>query len=173
MAAINLLPKKFQSKDSLLRASRGLKTLNMVGTIVFFAGVLVVVGLIVVNQTQIKSLEKKNEVLAASIKKMNQVESQYILLKQRAEAFNNIIESQLTKVSFDNFEKIFIDQGTLFFEQADISKTKSEVVLRVADSVQLTSLLDKIVAQNLYKKVVISGFNYAPGTGYSVSLELN
>lgn len=145
----------------------------MIGTVVFFVGVLVIVGLIVVNQTQIKSLEKKNEVLATSIKKMNQVESQYILLKQRAEAFNSLTADQLTQTSFASFEKIFIDQGTLYFTQADISKTKSEVALSVADSAQLTNLLDKIVSLNTYKKVVIGGFNYAPGAGYSVTLSLN
>jgi hypothetical protein len=172
MLDINLLPKKYRSNDTMAKTFRGLKTLSIVATAVFFVAVMVIIGYIVINQTKIKDYQKKNASLESSLKSLARVESEYILLKERAKLFNSIYKSG-AEGSVGNFESIFLGNDQVFFSRAQLSGSKNEVLLQTANSLSLGEFLKKLVSSNTYKKVVVSNFSFNPEGGYSLSLQLN
>jgi|GEM_PF-6838785 len=169
---INLLPKKYRANDTMAKMSKGLKGFGIIITGVFFVVSIIMVAIIIFNQIKIKDYTSKNSALESSIKSMNKLESQYILLKDRAGVFNKAYRSGIED-NLDDFEAVFLGNDQIFISKIQLTGSKNEVMLQAGDSLTLGDFIKKIIEANLYKKVVLNNFGFSPAGGYTLSLQIN
>ena len=170
--SINLLPKKFLPKKSFITLSKDLKLFNYIASFIFFASVFVFVGIIVINQTRISSLTKKNDTLESSIKNLSQVESQYTLLKMRASYFNEIYGKRGVLSAVDDFEKVLLGNSQILIEKSEIQKDKKQIMATAANSYDLGNFINNMISLGIYKEIIMDSFSFLPGGAYSVTLNL-
>lgn len=172
MAQVNLLPSKFQTKEIYVSASKRIKFLGVLVTVVFFAGIAAIVGYVVVNSIKIDSLESQQNTLSQRIKQKSQDESQYLLAKSRAVTFLKIRETQGADIQLAGFDTNFIADSQILVSRAQISRTRSQYLLQSLSPDSLETLIGKL-ASGEYKKVVMTNLTYQPGVGFLVNLDVN
>ena len=173
MAKINLLPKSLAPKGGINKISKNLKTINLIGTIVFLFLAVILLGLVFLNSRTVKSLNASQDKLKNSIKSMQQVEQQYVLVKNRLALIKEDRDTGDLGESLTTFEKfVSLIPSGVALEDAMISSKKVETQLLVPNSDTLISTFSNLSSTKLYSKLIISALLLKQGKGYQVGLEM-
>ena len=174
MPEINLLPKEFVPKKATLRLANQIKLLDLIGTIIFFICVLGMVIVFILNANEIKASKVRQDKLMSSIKSMQNIEQQYVFVKDRVSRIQKLRSSENNAMQdLENYYKLVtgVPSGVSFLQaEVDAKKTKTNLLVDSSDT--LAKSLATIIAADSYEKVILKSFYFEPGKGYFLSLEL-
>ena len=171
MININLLTSKVAPKSSVVQASNTIKIIALIGTVIFFVGVLVMVAMFIINSQQIKSSIRKQEELKSSITSMQKTEQQYVLLKDRATIINKIYDDGNAADDLEEFYRLItsLPEGSSVSDmEVSVGKVESSFIFNGSQT--LTNSLAIILSGDQYERIEMDTFLFSPGTGYKLTL---
>lgn len=173
MSAINLLTTKLAPKTAVLRIANTLKMVGMIATVVYFVSILLMVAIFIINQAQLSSIKKRQQVLTTSIESMKQTEQQHMLIKNRLSEIDKIGEKGNAMDDYEIFADMYksMPEGSVL-KDASVVVGKVETSFLFDRSSTLTTSLAKIIGYEDYAKVNMSSFSFQPEQGYLVSFEM-
>jgi len=167
---INLVPKKYRNRGELYKVYKATYMTSIVATVVFFVGVLVMVGIIVLNSNKISSLTIKQEQLKKEIESRSQEEVKIAFLKQRAKYLADIKEDE--HADFERFYDFLQSQGeNVSVPQADITGHKVDLIGYSQDIQKVLVFFDEMKESELYSDIKVGNFAFTSTSGFTLSME--
>lgn len=172
MSKINLLPKEFTPKKSIIKISSILMKVSYVSVLILFISIIIIVVLFILNLTKLNKLKEEEAKLAYSVKSYEQTEQQITLAKDRMSIIKDIWSIKDVNNTLDVFEKtlLFMDEKMLL-KNADLSSATSEFSLESASANSVAKFMGNLVTSDLYSSVILKNFSFNPNYGYRISLE--
>jgi len=170
---INLMPREQAPKQSTVKIVKTLRTIDLVGSVAFFIGVLAIVSIFLINSEELRQSNSRQNALKTSIQTMQKEEQQYVLLKDRSDKIQKIVSSvgAIHEVEiFDNLKSQMPPDAVI--STVSIKKGTTETGLSISSYSSLARALAILASTNLYKGVVLSGFTFSPEAGYLLALKL-
>lgn len=174
MTEINLLSStNLAPKPGVVKTSNTLKVTAVVLTIGFFVIVFLMVSFFIFNAISLRSSTNKQAQLTSSIKSLETVEQQYVLVKDRAQKIEAIFKEGNALDDFSNFVNMIssIPDGAAI-TSGKVSKGSVETQILVYNSAALTQTFSTLVSNENYNTVSLKSFSFSPKTGYSIEFLL-
>lgn len=171
MAEINLLPGGLAAKSTLNKTLKGLKILDVFGTIAFGVCLLLLGGILLINTQKLSASRDNVEKFKSGLKGIQSSEQQYYLVKGRVDSINEIY-------SGSNIFKDITDLKSLYpviSEKGDISTlglgpAKAEVAVNFNSSLKLKELFMRLSEMN-YTKITVDSLSFNEKTGYQAQIK--
>ena len=170
MALINLLPQELSPKSPNARLAQSLRSVFIVGLVIFFIVAAGVVFLVITRSIALNNLNTRIAVLKTNISAIEQTEERLVLVKDRLTKIQAILSSGSVYddiVNIDNMSGL----GT------NTNLTDIKLVPKVANvsfslnsPVELTRLMGIVVINQAYKTIALTQFSYNPLSGFLVGL---
>lgn len=173
MSDINLLTGRKQNKLSFQRVSRVSKTLSLFFALLFFVSSLIIVFLIVYNQSSISSLKEKESQLESEIKSLSDIEAKYYFIKDRASKGSSILESRNSLKRLDDIKSFLGIVGSGQLEKAEASDKSVSFSFTTVNYEEIYNLVNAIRQNQTYSKVVLKSLSFSPDRGYTVDISLD
>ncbi len=173
MPKINLLPPDLGPNASVLKFLNAAKKIAFVIGLLFFVAGVILIAYIVILQMEIKSIEKRSDVLKNSITAYQSTEQTLYLLKERAEKISKLFTKETKEEPLIAGENLFITNYGINFSDATASLGKISVSGSAASTQTLNYFFENIFLDDTYKSIKLTSFSYNPKTGYLFSLDLN
>jgi len=172
MSKINLLPPDLSPKRSFLRLVDILTKVLYVVVAVFLISILTFLGIFIIGNTKIKTLNTQKDILSKEINEYQKMEQQVVLAKDRMTKIKDIWKLQGIKKPLESFEELSINlsEGVLI-KDAKISSAKSEVTTEVFSSLSVSKFMVYLVSSNLYKTIRLKNFSFNPNYGFRITFE--
>lgn len=171
MADINLIPKGLGQKTLLVRTIRYVKTLNLVGTVVFVLACTLILALLVLNTVTINSLSGRVDNLKSQIKSKQQVEQQYFLLKDRLGALVQIYSDNNLFSELENYSLLFSSlKQSARVASVSVGKGGVEMMTNFYSTADLRAFFQTALNSG-YKRIVIDSLSYHSGSGYQALVQ--
>jgi len=168
---INLLPKESRKRSSLTKTYKNLKIVNIIGTIVFFASILIMVVVIFINGRKIKDLGLQEDTLKNQVESLSDIEKKYVSLKDRTKSLKDIKERGNAK--YEEYYDLVSKHADIGMAGGEIKNKSIELQASVLGNKKTVSFLNALGENDLYKGVYLSGLSYEEGGGYNFSLKLD
>jgi|SRR3989344_6219702 len=170
-SGINLLPREFEPKGSILRISKGLKTYVIVSGIVFFVASILAVGTLFMLGRKVNTDKKSNDQLKNQISALKETEAALVLVQDRIQKINSVDKESQAKEEIN----ILTEIRTILTEGVVISDShlKEDIAEITLQSEKLTDMTDFLnIATNLsqFKSITLVSFEFKPGSGYKTTL---
>ena len=172
MSTINLLPDDFSSK-AVVKIARIIRKILIPVFAVFFVSSAVMLGMILVLNSNLKVITNNQEILTTSIKNLEKTERGMLLLQERLSKIKKIISNDSSKGKItQNIQDILELSPEVSVSGIKSSSNTINLEAKTATSDQLGQFLSRVLESTLYKEVIIKDFSYNPATGYSLGLDL-
>ena len=172
MTTINLLPDDFSSKG-VVKVARIIKKVLIPVFAVFFVSVVVMLGIIIVLNSNLKKISNHQEILTTSIKNLEKTERGMLLLQERLSKIKNILLDDSSGGKFtQNIQDILGRSPGVAISEIKLISDKINLEAKVATSDQIEQFLSQVLENPLFKEVVLTDFSFAPIGGYSLGLAL-
>ena len=174
MAEINLLAAtKLAPKVGIIKTANTLKVIAVVATIAFFVVVFLMVSFFIFNAVTLRSSTGKQAQLTSSIKALETVEQQYVLVKDRAQKIDAVKKGGNALIDFELFINLAasLPDGATVVD-GTVSVDSIETLLLVQKSSALTQVFSTVLSNENYDMVTLKTFNFSPKTGYNVEFLL-
>ena len=174
MTDINLLSAlKLAPKIGIIRSSNTLKVIAVISTIGFFIIVLLMVSYFIFNAIMLRASVNRQVQLTNSIKSLEQVEQQHVLVKDRVEKIDAIKKEGN---ALNDFERLIdlsasLPDGAYMFS-SKVGVNDIETLISVQKSSALTQAFSTILSNEYYDFIVLKSFGFSPKSGYSIELNL-
>jgi hypothetical protein len=169
MAQINLYPTGQRQKLGWYRVSRVFQSLNFILTIIFFITVMILVGIIVLNQNAINQANSESENIRSRLKSLSEVESEYFFIKDRVKKADEILKTRKVVANLENLNEILQKVNNVQVAEAQLAKGKLSVSVLISDINTLKEFLSQ--ARSLdYQRGVLDSLSFNPEKGYTVEL---
>ena len=172
MPAINLLPHELKPKESVLKFSKALKKIALIGFVSYlFLGALMV-GAFIIISGRINATLSHQEELKSQVKALQNTEQSLLLTEDRLTKVNQVYDAENANGQVDIATEILgkLPEGVTF-EGASLTPDETEVSVAVGASFYLTKFLETLKNDD-YKKVELTSFIYKNDVGYEVKLSL-
>jgi Tfp pilus assembly protein PilN len=170
---INLLTPELAVSKDIARAAKIIKRLSLVGVVLtMFVGVLGI--LVVVYYTnKLRSIQSQNESLQASINSLESEEEGLILVKDRVQKIQTLLNSREREKTFLKQKTIVgsIPQG-MQFKSLKLEAGQSDVELLASSSIGLEELLTSLAEESDFSELTLSSVSFNPYRGYTLSLSV-
>lgn len=174
MAEINLLSStNLAPKPGVVKTSNNLKVAAVVLTIGFFVIVFLMVSFFIFNAISLRNSVNKQAQLTNSIKSLELVEQQYVLVKDRAQKIEAVYKEGNAIDDLDNFVNLIssIPDGAAI-SAGNVSVGSIETQILVYNSAALTQTFSTIVTDENYDTVTLKSFSFDPKSGYNLEFLL-
>lgn len=169
MAQINLYPTGQRQKLGWYRVSRVFQSLNFILTIIFFVTVMILVGIIVLNQNAINQANAESENIRSRLKSLSEVESEYFFIKDRVKKADEILKTRKVVANLENLNEVLQKVNNVQVAEAQLTKGKLSVSVLISDINTLKEFLSQ--ARSLdYQRGVLDSLSFNPEKGYTVEL---
>ena len=173
MPQINLLPEELSPKGSIIRLATGLKTIVLVGFVILIVVTGGLVAYLTFTSFEIKTLHEKEEQLKQQISALNESEQRLVLLKDRLEKINLVLNSDSSNQEVDKLISLYsLVPSEMRINQLEISPNNTRTDLLATNSLDLTQFMANLVVSDLYSLIKLTTFGFNPRTGYSVAFEM-
>lgn len=172
MPTINLLPDDFSSKG-VVKVARIIKKISIPVFAMFFVSIAVMLGIIIILNSNLKRIGNNQEILTNSIKNLEKTERGMLLLQERLSKIKNILSNDSSKGKFtQNVQDILGRSPGVNISEIKLISDKINLTAEVATSDQVEQFLSQVLENPLFKEVVLTNFSFNPATGYSLGLDL-
>lgn len=172
MPTINLLPDDFSSKG-VVKVARIIKKISIPVFAMFFVSIAVMLGIIIILNSNLKRVGNNQEILTNSIKNLEKTERGMLLLQERLSKIKNILSNDSSKGKFtQNVQDILGRSPGVNISEIKLISDKINLTAEVATSDQVEQFLSQVLENPLFKEVVLTNFSFNPATGYSLGLDL-
>lgn len=170
---LNLLPVDLQIGKGFSKVIKTIKSLNVILLVFFLVFAVGGGGYIIWRRVVFNSTNKNVNDLKLQLKNLELSEMQFVLLKDRVSKIYKIKSFPNAGLSLNNFNSISagLSDNTIF-DSLSISSSKTDLSVRVVNNIDLTDLLKNISSYNKYKFVDLYSFDFNPGVGYTLKLNL-
>ena len=132
------------------------------------------ISMFIVNSSQLAAINRRQRDLVESIESMKKTESQYILVKNRAELIAEAFSQGNAIEDLRNIYGLAAKMpGNTVIDSLLVKKDSAELDFKAGDTFSLSDAFSTFITQSYYKQVLMSSFNYNNESGYSVVLEFN
>jgi len=172
MSKINLLPPELSPQKSLLRIADILTKVLYVVVTVFLISILTFLGIFIIDNKKIKTLNTQKDMLSKQINEYQKTEQQVVLAKDRMTKIKDIWKLQGIKKALESFEELSINlpEGVLI-KDAKISSAKSEVSTEAFSSLSVSKFMAYLVSSDIYKIIRLKNFSFNPNYGFRITFE--
>jgi hypothetical protein len=174
MTEINLLAAaKHTPKVGVIKTANTLKVIAVIATIVFFVIVFLMVSYFIFNAVTLRSSTNKQAQLTGSIKALETVEQQYVLVKDRAQKIDTVEKEGNALIDYERYLNLALglpDGSSMTSGKVYVDTIES--VITVQKSSALTQVFSTVLANDNYDTVTLKTFNFSPKTGYNVEFLL-
>lgn len=172
MPAINLLPEEFSSKG-VVKIARLIKKILIPVFAIFFVSIAVMLGIIIILNSNLKRISSSQEILTASIKNLERTERGMLLLQERLSKIKLILPDGSSKDKFtQNIQDILGRSPGVNILEIKLVADKINLTAEVATSDRIEEFLSQVLENPLFKEVKLTGFSFNPAAGYSLGLDL-
>ncbi len=172
MPTINLLPKEFSSKG-IVKVARLIKKILIPVFAVFFVSIAVMLGIVIILNSNIKRIRSRQEILTTSIKNLEKTERGTLLLQERLAKIKLILPDGSLRDKFtQNVQDILGRSPGVNISEIKLVSDKINLTAEVLTSDQIEEFLSQILENPLFKAVKLTGFSFAPIGGYRLGLDL-
>lgn len=172
MPTINLLPDDFSSKG-VVKVARIIKKVLIPVFAMFFVSIAVMLGIIIILNSNLKRIGNNQEILTNSIKNLEKTERGMLLLQERLSKIKNILSNDSSGGKFtQNVQDILGRSPGVNISEIKLISDKINLEAEVATSDQVEQFLSQVLENPLFKEVVLTNFSFNPATGYSLGLGL-
>lgn len=174
MPEINLLEKELAIKKTSSELASKFKSINLVLTLLFFVGCAVVLFFFFNYSSKLKVSLENQQKLRSEIKAMERIEQQYVLVKDRTNYLKEIGSMENIYADLKDFDSLVAElpEGAAMTD-VKIAFANSKVSFNVDTTKTLSELLSQMVANDVYKDVVLTSFQYGTTDAkYQISFDL-
>lgn len=166
---INLLPHELKPKKYVVKISKTLKRISMIGLLLFVVATAVIIGAFFVVSRQLNSSLDNQKKLQQQIKAQEQTEQKIALIADRLDKINEIFNSPNASDELNILSQTLkrLPEGVVF-QQAKLSAEEAAITINAASSSDLARFLAVIVGSGSYRRVELLSFNFSPEKGYEV-----
>lgn len=173
MVDINLLPSDLTPKKEIIKVSKKVKKVSIIGYSAIIVIALVFGGTYFFLFNQIRKTENKQSELKNTITSLEQTEQRLILVKDRLQKVDQVMSKPSANTEVDNLELLtsLFPEGFSITE-AELSDKGSEVKFRIPSSKSLVEFLASLFSSGTYRNIVMMEFEYRVSSGYLLTLKL-
>lgn len=168
---LNLLPEELAGSKKLSSTVKILKNLSLISVVLLIVFSLGVITFLIINTTQLRSLEEQAADLQTQIRAQQTAEQKLVLLKDRlikAKAVGNL------ESAGDNFNEMIPVFNSLPFDsnltELSVDSQKIDVSMTFGSSASLTQFFEGLSSFDSFSKVTLTSFGLNPATGYVVGM---
>lgn len=173
MPKINLLPSDIIPKSSVVKSTKTLTQVVIVGFVLLSCSTVFLIVLFVLNLVKLGSLEKSKTQLLESIKNNQQVEQRLFLVRDRLDKIKTIQSQKSCAPVITEVPSILAQlPASVVLTSATFLPTASEIVFTTGDSAEVGRLMATVIASKAYNAINLKSFTYSELKGYSVGFEL-
>jgi len=175
MVEVNLLPSELAPKKSIVDIAKKLKKISTVGFIVFVVYVLSTVGILFIFSNRLNKLVQEENELKTSIKALEQTEQRLVLIKDRLDKASYAYSLPSSWGNLFDFKALVSEfpEG-ISWDKVSIKPKDLEFSVTTPNSISMSRLIEGLVKNELYTKVVLKGLNYDSFSGkFQMSFELS
>lgn len=173
MANINLLPQD-------LAVSKGAtKTVALTNKIAVFLGVLLVlitgsgIAYILLLSTQISNADKQSQDLKANIAKLENVEQQLFLIKDRVDKAGSVYSQKDISVNAAKINTLLTKlPDDISLDKTSLDSTQTSFSIISKSSLSMVTFINLLEGSSDFSKITLKSFNYTPEQGYSINIEV-
>jgi hypothetical protein len=172
MATINLLPTNLAVKGTFAKVAKLLQTIDTVGFIIFTIVAVGLGGFYIFNSIRLRDLIAREDVIIANIKKMAETETQFVLARDRLDKIKLVLAKDSANKNIKNLGSL-VGKVSSFVDvvEVQVAPKKTELTILSKDSSALSNYLAEVLAGGYYKSVKMTNFDFAPNSGYKVTIQ--
>lgn len=168
---INLLPSDLTKNTPLSKTAGAVKTIQMLGTIVFGILLILYIGVVYVGSVSLKKSRGAVDELKGRINDQKSVEEQYFLVKERLKSISEVYAGGDALKGVTDLVSLNSDtQGSGQIYSLDLSSAKADLVVNFDSSLGMVNFF-KTLAEKDFSKIIVETLSYNPETGYRASIE--
>lgn len=172
MATINLLPTNLAAKGTYTKVSKFLQTIDTIGFIIFTIVAVGLGGFYIFNSIRLNDLMAKEDVIIANIKQMSETEAQFVLARDRLDKIKLVLAKDSANKNIENLTSLVAKVSSFVdIDGVQVAPKKSELTIISKDSSALSNYLAEVIAGGYYKSVKMTNFDFAPNSGYKVTIQ--
>jgi len=173
MVDINLLPSDLTPKKAIIKVSKTVKKVSIIGYSAIIVLALIFGGAYILLFNQITKTERSQSDLKNTISSLEQTEQRLILVKDRLAKVDQVMKKPSANLEVDNLEilKSLFPEG-FSISEAEITNKGNEMKFRVPSSKALVEFLANLFSSGTYRNIVMMEFEYRKSTGYLLTLKL-
>lgn len=172
MSEINLLSGADAPKEHTYTYASQINKLLFGALGVFVLVLIASIFITVYNRTRISSLTKNVESLRDQVQSLSDVENKYAIAKNRAGHIRGIIDSNSVYKGVQAIRNNLLTSNIVEVRTVNMRESDASLGLVVSDIQGVRSILDFVLVQDYYNNINVSSLEYAPGTGYTISLDM-
>ena len=172
MIGINLMPPELKPKGYILKISRTIKRIILIGFVFFLFSTVILIGAILIISGRLKASIKNQESLRLQIKAYQNTEQNLLLTKDRLTKINQIYGFEDTKEEAEVLGIVLREfpEGVIF-KEAELSSDAVIITINFSSSLQLTNFIERLKFHN-FQKVELGNLSYSQQKGYEARLSL-
>lgn len=172
-AKINLLPTELAPSKGVSTSGKALNRIAM-----FMVGILIVAiasggGLILFFSNQLTNESQKQTDLKATISSLQNTETQLVLLKDRLDKIQSVLDQRTNESAFNNQQSVVAAMPqSITFQSSNTESGESELQLNMPQSSEFRDLMGQLLSRTDLKSVVIQDLTFSSISGYKLILQL-
>jgi len=172
MSEINLLTGADVPKENTYKTASKLKKILVLFLFVFVLVAAASVGVVLYNQNKISLLNQDIESLRGQVNALSDVETNYIIAKNRAGYIDNVLGDNSVYKGVQALRSAILAKDTVEVVSINMQRSDAKLGLLLTNIGDVRSVLSFLLQQEYYNNANVSSLTYVPGTGYELSLDL-
>ncbi len=173
MTAINLLPKDLTPKEGVLKTSRLLRRIGIIGYVSLIVATVAFVGGFLFVSRQLDDSKENQGRLKQGIAALKNTEIRLVLIKDRIKKAEQVLKTPSAESELEDFSS-FLNSfpAGVIIEDAVLSSNYSEVTVIAGSSSALVTFFAELIASGIYSNISMEDFEFNQLIGYKVVLKL-
>lgn len=173
MPAFNLLPPDLTPKKEIIKISRAVKKISVLGYTALLITTVVLLGVFIMLSKRLDVSIKNQDELKSTITSLKNTEQKLVLIKDRINKAERVLGAGTSTDEIENYYQllsIFPDQ--VYASGVKLSTDNTEISLTSVNSSSLAEFLSKLMASGIYEKIILRKFEFMQEIGYRLLILL-
>ena len=173
MININLLPEELAPNKKALNISKKIFKVMIVWLVILIVGAGSAFAYTLNLKSKINNSIDNQEQLKNSIKALQETEQRLILIKDRLDKINLILNEKNSWEDLGNVKNIIEENSIeVNYQSSSIDPGSVEIGVVTADSLTLKLFLNDLIERSSYEKISIDTLEFTRGKGYGINFNL-